>query len=167
MSIRARIAGVRAQTEYLSLGYFGEFSNARYGSRLMEHIDFCQIDSKHPNAFWSDRLRHANAHYAVRSRKPYDGFKPFLKGFTAAHCGANLLVNRLEGDAVYYLTTDYPYLLEDDSLESVLDMIERMRESFGSGEWLEGLEIMKSVRARSSDEQVGREIRAFLEQAVG
>ena len=76
-------------------------------------------------------------------------------------------MNRLEGDAVYYLTTDYPYLLEDDSLESVLDMIERMRESFGSAEWFEGLEIMKSVRARTSVRHVGREIRAFLSQAAG
>jgi len=161
------IAGIRAQTDHLSLGYFGLLSNTLYDQQLKDDIEFCAINFARLDTSWINRLQYANAHYALRSRKPYDGFKPFLKGFTAAHCGANILVNRLEGDAVYYLSADYPYLLEDDSIEGVFAMIERMRESFGSAEWLEGLEIMKSVQARSSHEQIGQEIRALLKQAVG
>ena len=80
---------------------------------------------------WFDRLRHCNVHYAVRNRRPIDGFKPFLKGFTAAQCHANIIVPKTEGDAIYYLGSDYPYLLEDDGLGSVLEMIERVKASFG------------------------------------
>ena len=160
------IAGVVAPTDHVAFGYFGEIVNAKHGSELLGHIDLCHIDTKMRSTVWVDRLRHANVHYAVRNWRPENGFKPFLKGFTAAHCGANLLVNRLEGDVVYYLGSDYPYLLEDDSLDGVLDMIEHIRESFGSPEWFEGLEIMKSVRARSSRTHVAREIAAFVRRAV-
>ena len=80
-----RIAGIRAQAEYLSLGYFGLFGNARYGSRLMEHIDFCHIDGKAERAVWFDRLRHANVHYAVRRRRPQDCLQAFPQGI---HGGA-------------------------------------------------------------------------------
>jgi hypothetical protein len=161
------IADITAQTDYLSFGYYGEMANVKHAADLMGHVDFCHLNTKTTGPVWIDRLRHANVHYAVRQPRAIDGFKPFLKGFTAAHCGANILVNRQEGDAVHYLTTDYPYLLEDTSLKSVLGMIEKIRESFGSREWFEGLEIMKSVRVRSSDEQVGREISALLELVVG
>jgi hypothetical protein len=102
-------------------------------------------------------------HYAVRNRRPIDGFKPFLKGFTAAHCRSNIIVPRSEGDAIYYLTSDYPYLLEDESLNSVSYMIARVRASFGSDEWRRGLEIMDSVRRRSSPDQVAGELEALID----
>jgi hypothetical protein len=91
-----------------------------------------------------------------------DGFKPFLKGFTAAHCRANIIVPKGESDAIYYLSSDYPYLLADESLTSVLDMIERTKASFGGEEWRRGLEIMETVRQRSSPEQIGSEIEALI-----
>ena len=69
---------------------------------------------------------------------------------------------KTEGDAIYYLGSDYPYLLQDDGLGSVLEMIERVKASFGSEEWRRGLEIMDSVRRRSSPEQIGSEIEALL-----
>ena len=85
----------------------------------------------------------------MRNRRPIDGLKPFLKGFTAAHFRSNIIVPKLEGDAIYYLSADYPYLLEDESFQSVLKMIARVKASFGSEEWYRGLEIMESVRRRS------------------
>ncbi|MGZ8416901.1 MAG: hypothetical protein ACXWVQ_07940, partial [Methyloceanibacter sp.] len=55
-----------------------------------------------------------------------------------------------------------PYLLEDESLQSVLDMIDRVKASFASDEWHRGLEIMASVRRRSSPEQIGSELATLL-----
>jgi hypothetical protein len=60
------------------------------------------------------------------------------------------------------LSSDYPYLLADESLTSVLDMIERTKASFGGEEWRRGLEIMETVRQRSSPEQIGSEIEALI-----
>ena len=157
-----RLAGKSGPEDYCNIGYFGEIVNARYATELQGKIDFCLVDTKSADAGWLQRLRHCNVHYAVRNRRPIDGFKPFLKGFTAAHCRANIIVPRSEGDAIYYLTSDYPYLLEDEGLKSVLYMIDRIKASFGSDEWHRGLEIMESVRRRSSPEQVASELEALV-----
>lgn len=157
-----RLGGIEGPKGYCSIGYFGEIVNARYASELQGKIDFCLVNTKFAEAGWIPRLGHCNVHYAVRNRRPIDGLKPFLKGFTAAHCRANIIVPKAEGDAIYYLSSDYPYLLEDESLQSVLDMIARVKASFGSDEWHRGLEIMESVRRRSSPEQVGNELEMLL-----
>jgi hypothetical protein len=136
--------------------------NARYAAELQGKIDFCLVNTKLAETSWIARLGHCNVHYAVRNRRPIDGFKPFLKGFTAAHCHANIIVPKTESDAIYYLGSDYPYLLKDEGLGSVLEMIERVKASFGGEEWNRGLEIMESVRRRSSPEQIGSEIEALL-----
>jgi hypothetical protein len=158
-----RLAGMSGPEDYCNVGYFGEIVNARYAAELQGKIDFCLVDTKHADSAWLQRLRHCNVHYAVRNRRPIDGFKPFLKGFTAAHCRSNIIVPRSEGDAIYYLTSDYPDLLEDESLNSVSYMIARVRASFGSDEWRRGLEIMDSVRRRSSPDQVAGELEALID----
>ena len=157
-----RLAGIRGPDDYCNIGYFGEIVNARYAAELQGRIDFCLVNTKFAETSWIARLGHCNVHYAVRNRRPIDGFKPFLKGFTAAHCHANIIVPKTESDAIYYLGSDYPYLLEDESLGSVLAMVERVKASFGGEEWRRGLEIMESVRRRSSPEQIGSEIEALL-----
>jgi hypothetical protein len=159
-----RLAGITGPEDYCNVGYFGEIINARYATELQGKIDFCLVDTKYADTGWLQRLRHCNAHYAVRNRRPIDGFKPFLKGFTAAHCRSNLIVPRGESDAIYYLTSDYPYLLEDEGLNSVLYMIDRVKDSFGSDEWRRGLEIMDSVRRRSSRKQVASELEALVDR---
>jgi hypothetical protein len=156
-----RLNGIKGPDGYC-IGYFGEIVNARHATELQGVIDFCLVNTRTAETNWFDRLRHCNVHYAVRNRRPIDGFKPFLKGFTAAQCHANIIVPKTEGDAIYYLGSDYPYLLQDDGLGSVLEMIERVKASFGSEEWRRGLEIMDSVRRRSSPEQIGSEIEALL-----
>jgi hypothetical protein len=157
-----RLGGIEGPKDYCNIGYFGEIVNARYASELQGKIDFCLVNTKFAEAGWIPRLGHCNVHYAVRNRRPIDGLKPFLKGFTAAHCRANIIVPKAEGDAIYYLSSDYPYLLEDESLPSVLDMIARVKASFGGDEWHRGLEIMESVRRRSSPEQIASELETLL-----
>ncbi len=157
-----RLGGIKGPDRYCNIGYFGEIVNARYAAELQGMIDFCLVNTKLAETSWIARLGHCNVHYAVRNRRPIDGFKPFLKGFTAAHCHSNIIVPKTESDAIYYLGSDYPYLLEDEGLGSVLEMIERVKASFGGEEWNRGLEIMESVRRRSSPEQIGSEIEALL-----
>jgi hypothetical protein len=157
-----RLSGIEGPSSYCNIGYFGEIVNARYASELQGKIDFCLVNTKITDAGWIPRLGHCNVHYAVRNRRPIDGLKPFLKGFTAAHTRSNIIVPKAEGDAIYYLSSDYPYLLEDESLQSVLDMIDRVKASFASDEWHRGLEIMASVRRRSSPEQIGSELATLL-----
>ena len=101
-------------------------------------------------------------HYAVRQPHPFDGFKPFIKGFTAAACGAAILVPLDESDALYYLGHDYPFALKDNSLSSVREAIEYAEECFGGPEWRFAHTIMDSVRERCSARQVAEDFRRFL-----
>jgi hypothetical protein len=154
--------GTTGPSDYLNIGYYGEIVNAKHAAELQGRIDFCLTDTKSMNGKWIRRLRHSNMHYAVRQHREIDGFKPFLKGFTAAHCNANVLVPAAESDARYYLGSDYPYILADDSLKSVLEMIAYAEDTFGGPVWQEGLEFMRSVRERSSVGQICSEIDDLL-----
>jgi len=145
------------------IGYFGELVNARHMEALEGDVDFFQTNNVTVrDRTWIDRLADYNVHYAVRRERPGDVFKPFTKGFTAARTGANIIVPLDEGDVRYYLGADYPYVLADDSLEAVREMVAKVREGFGGPEWDEGIEVMRSVRARSSPEHIAGEINALL-----
>lgn len=157
-----RLKGIRGPKDYCNIGYFGEIANAAYASELQGTIDFCLTNTQVLDASWMPKLRHCNVHYAVREPGLIGGFKPFLKGFTAAHCHSNIIVPIDESDARYYLGSDYPYILKDAALDSVLQMINYAKESFGGAEWRRGLEVMASARQRCDTAQIENEIKALL-----
>ena len=66
-----------------------------------------------------------------------------------------------DGDALFYLTKDYPYLLTDSSLNSIKNGIDYMKESFLSKDWFDGIEIMKSVQDRCSNQFIINEIKSL------
>jgi len=160
-----RITGPAAQKDRCNIGYFGEMPNVLYSKQLQGVVDFCEVDTWNAvRTDWMRQLRHFNVHYAVRRPRHIDGHKPFLKGFTAARCNANIIVGLNEGDARYYLGSDYPYLVKNDSLRSVLETIDYVKDSFGGPEWNRGLEIMHSVRGRCSPTQIAGEVRELVAQ---
>ena len=158
----ARATCVQSQTSRFNIGYFGELDNARYRDELKEVVDFVPINTRTVEDDWATQLPNYSLHYAVRQPRPFDGFKPFLKGFTAAACGAAILVPLDEGDALYYLGHDYPFAPKDDSLLSVREAIKYAEESFGGPEWRYAHTIMDSVRERSSARQVAEDFKHFL-----
>lgn len=157
-----RINGVRAPEDRSRIGYFGEIVNARYATELRDRIHFCQVNTKVSEASWMAQLGDYNVHYAVRHHRAIDGFKPFVKGFTAAQCHSNIIVGNEDSEARYYLGSDYPYILRDNSLDAVKDMIDYVESSFGGAEWRRGMEIMDDVRRRCAPEQIAEEIRTLL-----
>lgn len=157
-----RLGRIRGQTDNCRFGYFGVLGNTRYRSELNGIVDFVPTNTNVADSDWILRLGDYNVHYGVRSPLEADVFKPFLKGFTAAHCHSNLLVTKREGDARYYLGSEYPYILQDNSLASVSEMLRYIEETFGGPEWLRGLEIMKSVRQRTVPLQIAGEIKELL-----
>ena len=112
-----RLNGIKGPDDRCRIGYFGEIANARYFNELRGTIDFCLVDTTTANATWIPKLRECNVHYALRKTRRIDGFKPFLKGFTAASCRSNIIVTRDESDARYYLGSDYPFILKDELVE--------------------------------------------------
>lgn len=165
-----RIQGTHSFNQYCRLGYFGELVNARHQSDLTDLVEFYGIDTKRSESKkpeWIERLTDVNVHYAVREHRSIDGFKPFLKGFTAAHCHSNVIVPLYEGDARYYLTAEYPYALQSGALTEVRDMVAYVHETFGRREWWDALEIMESVKRRSAYSWIAEEVRCLLNMVWG
>jgi len=153
-----------AAQHVFAAGYFGEPINALRTEKLESVVDFIHVDTKHSDPGWMDLLGAYNLHYAVRPETAARGSKPFLKGFTAAHCGANIVVSRLDGDALYYLGDDYPFLIDRAEPAAAFEMVDHARESFDGPEWRRGLEIMQYVKARSTAAQVAQELRRILKR---
>lgn len=144
-------------------GYFGETVNALLTPRIEEAVDVTPIDTSREDSAWIKRLPDYSAHYAVRRTRELDRHKPFLKGFTAAHCNANILIQRSETEAVTWLGDDYPYLIDDPVTEShVLEALEQARDSYGSKQWLAGLDTMAGIRDRTSRERIGSELKRLF-----
>jgi hypothetical protein len=161
-----KIAGSNKTAKHrCAVGYFGELVNTKWSSLISEHVEFHGVDTSKQNAEWISKVPSYNCHYAVRERRSIDGFKPFLKGFTAATADSNIIIQRNEGDAAYYLGDDYPFLLDTNAGEAeILEMITNVTQSFGSPEWRYGLDIMTEVKERSSNAAIVREFKSLLKE---
>lgn len=148
----------------LRAGYFGELVNAVLTPRIEETVTPVLVDTSAQDPAWLGRIPEFNFHYAVRQFRGADLHKPFLKGFTAAHTGSNILIQRSQVEAVLWLGDDYPYLIDGEPDEqTILDALERVRDDFGSQEWQRGLDVMRGIRERTSVARIGRELaRALL-----
>jgi hypothetical protein len=153
-------------TDRLRAGYFGELANTVRPDSLGAMVELVGINTSRVESSWIERLPEFNAHWIVRKRRPFDGAKPFLKGFLAARCGAVVIASRDDEDALQYLGDDYPFFvtsLEPADLEA--DMVE-IAAGFGGPDWRRAQAIMAEVAARSTDAMVAAEFRAMIEALV-
>ena len=111
----------RARPLYLgtpSVGFLPDAVRARLD--VIELMSADALDALLP------RIASYNLHYCVRLPQPSGSrlIKPFTKGFTAAACRANVLVNRGTEDALEFLGEDYPYLvsaLDEAEIQAALN----------------------------------------------
>ena len=155
---------VQENSQQPKIGYFGEFANTIRTDKIKELVDFYLVDTSSSNSTnWLNYISQYNCHYAVRRTRKIDGYKPLTKGFIAAHCDANIIIQESVTDVKYYLGHDYPYLLPNNPEEKdILHILERIRSEYGGSEWNYGLEIMREVRERSSFEQVIKDFKDLL-----
>ena len=153
----------------LRTGYFGMLQNTVSSDEIEVHVEFraVQVTKQHkltPEALsWLDDISGYNCHYAVRNARHFDGLKPFTKGFTAAHCAANVVIQKTEPDVMEYLGEDYPYLLDGECTEAdIVEMLERVRSDFGGPDWARGLDRMRWVAEHSSPAFIANEFRDVL-----
>lgn len=144
-------------------GYFGESVNAVLTPRIEETVDVIPIDTSREDAGWLGRVGDYSFHYAVRLNRELDHFKPFLKGFTAAHCGAPVLIQRDQQEAVRWLGGDYPYLIDAPvSEQQILDALTEAESDFGGPRWQRALATMAGIRARTTPQRIGEELAAAV-----
>lgn len=147
----------------LKIGYFGELVNAVITPRIEEKVDFISVSTRIQNDEWLNHLSDYLLHYAVRNNLKTEGYKPFLKGFTAAHVGSNIIVQDTQDDAVRWLGNDYPYLLRGVVNEqSILDMLDYAHSSYDTETWQRGLKVMNTIKAKTSDGVIGKQFAAVI-----
>lgn len=132
--------------------YFGETVNAVSTPQIAAEVDFVHVDTARQDVAWMQRVPGVHMHYAVRQHRSLDRHKPFLKGFTAALAGANILLARDETEAAFWLPDDYPYWIEaHPSEDAILAGLDYARETFRGEQWDEALAMMRELSARTAD----------------
>lgn len=158
-----------AAPDRLAPVYVGHPDNAAIPPALADRIAVLPVQRNEEMARAVPQMGRFNLHYAVRPY-PAEGLarpcKPFTKGFNAAVCGANILVNRQVDDAVEFLGADYPYLLQGNGAAEVEAGFRKAEAEFGGPEWQRGLEIMRAVRARVSAPVLARDFAAMVDRLV-
>jgi hypothetical protein len=148
----------------LRAGYFGELFNTVRPASIAGLVELNGVaTTRKSGAGWMDALDRYNCHWVVRRRHPFDGAKPFLKGFLAARCGAVVVAARDDGDTALYLGDDYPFYVGGLSAEALEADILRVQAAFGGRDWEMAQAIMRQVAARSEDAVVCDQFRAMVE----
>ena len=160
--IDQRIGTITPSTDYFSPYYFGAPENLLLFDSIKPLLNIVYTNNKsiiNNNCYL--RLPEANFHYAVRQPVHERGsirYKPFLKGFTAAFCNANILVHADDGDALHYLGEDYPYLIKEELCEKVvLRYMQQAKVDFGTGKWRYGLKKMAQLRKICSEQAMAEQ----------
>lgn len=148
--------------------YLGHKGNTVISGKLRDLVEVHDVQDSDAFAATLSRLEQFGLHYAVRKGRATEGvFKPFTKGFTAAACGANILIQRDAHDALHYLGEDYPYLIDDATPISINQGFFRARDDFDGPDWRRGLDQMAQIADKSSPTHVAKELRAILDEIVG
>lgn len=147
-------------------GYFGEVINAVLTPAIRQLVDVVWVNNVEQNNYWLKELPKYSFHYAIRRKREVYPNKPFMKGFVAAHCGANILIQDSEKEAVKWLGEDYPYLLRGKVTdEKVIEMLKYAEKTYGSKIWEKGLEKMREIKEKTSEEAIGKQLVKLFSEA--
>jgi len=156
-----RLPVIVTPTDRARVGYYGKLANCLHLNGIADLVRIVDAnDASDPR--WMSRLSESNAHYALRGAEDPGVFKPFLKGFTAAHCGAPIIVAAADAEARDYLGNEYPFMIRDLSLASVREHITRFAGLYATSTWQSAAATMREVANRSGRQHVEQELRALL-----
>lgn len=164
--VNSQVPVVTPPADRLRTGYFGDLENTARPESIADMVELVGIDTREVNDNWLAALPRFNCHWIIRRARPWDGWKPFLKGFVAARCGAVAIVTANDGDAAYYLGDDYPFYAQSIRPADLEMAMATVASGFGGPEWRLAQEIMAGVAARSTDAQVCMEFRAMIDEVA-
>jgi hypothetical protein len=165
--VNRQVPALVPPADRLRTGYFGDLGNTVRPDSVAEMIDLVGTDTRNVNDSWLDALPRYNCHWIVRRTRPWDSsWKPFLKGFLAARCGAPVIVTAGDGDAAHYLGDDYPFYAPSLAAADLEMALATTAAAFGGPDWARARDIMAQVAARSADAQVCAEFRLMIEEVI-
>jgi hypothetical protein len=140
------------QMDQARVVYFGGPGNTVLTDYARSVVDVVSAELSNDMTANFRRLEGYNAHYCVRPDEDETNlrrrFKPFTKGFTAAACGANVIVNCSVDDAVAFLGVDYPFLIRRATKNDIDEGLQRLVDAFGSADWARAQSTMAAIRER-------------------
>ena len=140
-----RITYRACQQKAFAAGYFGEPGNVLHRSEVGQFVAIHRTDTSESAVGWGRLLAGYNCHYLLRPPLPVRVFKPFLKGYVAAACGAVVVAARSDGEAVHHLSPDYPFLVDDTSVAGVIDVLRAIQADFGGPRWSFARGVMAGI----------------------
>lgn len=167
--VQAMARAMAPPGDRLRTGYFGDLENTVRPASLAPMVELVGIDTRNVEtaSSWIETLPRFNCHWIVRRARPWDGWKPFLKGFVAAHCRSAVVTTVDDGDAPYYLGDDYPFYAASLGTADLEMALLKAASGFGGADWRLALDIMAEVAARSTDAQVAAEFRLMIDEVTG
>ncbi|MBU8538094.1 class I SAM-dependent methyltransferase [Falsiroseomonas tokyonensis] len=164
------IPATPSQWDRFACGYFGNVDNAAHLAALQEAGALTVWEAKTTNKNgWYQALPDFNLHYAFRPRRMWGaGFKPFTKGFVAAHVGAVILVAESDEEATELLGADYPLRLPDATdAKAMQARLGDLAARFGDADWQLARQRMQRLKVISSADYIRHLIRAqFFEDSA-
>ena len=146
--------------------YFGRPENGFLPARIAQRLTVLKATSNTRFRANAGRLVDFNLHYCVRGDSSPSP-KPFTKGFTAAACGANVVVSATVDDVWHFLDADYPYLAPSDDEGVVHDVLDHAARTYGTTEWRRGLTAMAAIRDRVSPPRLAQDLAEILRTPHG
>ena len=157
-----RMPAISTPADRARFGYFGNLANCLHAKKIADLVRFVDAHDGFDTS-WMARLSQSNAHYAIRAAEDPRVFKPFLKGFVAAHCGVPIIVAATDAEARHYLGDDYPFVVEDLSLGSVRRHIKLFADQYATSTWKSAVERLRGIAAQSNRRHVEDELRVVLD----
>ncbi|HVH01659.1 MAG TPA: hypothetical protein VM891_01660, partial [Amaricoccus sp.] len=164
--VNRQVPAMTPPGDRLRTGYFGDLGNTVRPASVAEMVDLVSTDTRNVNDSWLTALPRYNCHWIVRNTRPWDSWKPFLKGFVAARCGSPVIVVAGDGDAPHYLGDDYPFYARSLAAADLEMAMATVAAGFGGPDWVRARDIMAQVAARSTDAQVTAEFRLMVEEVI-
>lgn len=147
------------------IAYFGEAINMHSTDNISKLVDQVKVNTKNSSSEWIKLLKKYNAHYAIRSPdSQYEGFKPFLKGITAAHCNSIVIAHTDEDDAVRWLGVDYPYLVSSFNESEIISILDKVNYGYLNNDWQNATAIMNRVKKQTNITSIVGKFEIFLDK---
>jgi hypothetical protein len=132
--------------KFLFNGYLGHTNNnCLYVNELRQNLENFFISDGLEN-FLIDNNIHDCCHISIRKTNSWEyRTKPAMKLAHASGINCNIITSN-DDSVKDILPENYPYLLKDDSYESLIDMINYVKETYNTPVWMKGLEIMDTIK---------------------
>ncbi|MCR9275816.1 MULTISPECIES: hypothetical protein [Mameliella] len=153
-----------AQQDSFAALYLGDPVNSAIPPQLQPEIAVESVKTTAEFDAALDRVSRFNLHFNHRADRGghSSSIKPFVKGFTAAALGANILTQRSTTDAEHFLGADYPYYSEGPG--GVEAAFARARDGFGGPEWREARDRMRCMRDQTRPERIAAQVRDLVRE---